>query len=433
MRRVTRPTIRAGLRIMVVSVLTGLTMFSVGVLPAGAGAASSPSPPGTAPEALLAKLHNPTANNDFGLSVAVSGTTAVVGAEGTESGAGATYIYVKGASGWPTKPTAKLQDPAATAGDDFGISVAVSGTTAVVGAAETKSGAGAAYIYVKGASGWPTTPTAKLSDGATGGDFGYSVAVSGTTVVVSAVSAKSSTGAAYIYVEGASGWPTTPTVKLHDPAATAGDFFGFSVAVSGKTAVVGAGAAGTKSGAGAAYIYVKGASGWPDDANRQAARPGGERKRRLRSLRGGVGEDRRRGRRRHQVGRRGGLHLREGGFGLADDASRQAVGRVDRRRPRLLRCGVGDNRRRWRRRRQEVHRGGLHLREGGFGLADEADRRTQGSASDLRRLLRRLGCGVGDNRRRRRTRHQVPRRGGLHLREGCFGLADDSDGHTVGS
>ena len=45
---------------------------------------------------------------------------------------------------------------------------------------------------------------------------------------------------AYIYVNGGSGWPTTPTVTLADPAATAQDLFGSSVAVSGDTAMVGA-------------------------------------------------------------------------------------------------------------------------------------------------------------------------------------------------
>jgi len=60
---------------------------------------------------LLATLHNPATASWFGLSVAVSGTTAVIGAPSTNANAGAAYIYVKGASGWPTKPTATLDDP----------------------------------------------------------------------------------------------------------------------------------------------------------------------------------------------------------------------------------------------------------------------------------------------------------------------------------
>ena len=94
---------------------------------------------------------------------------------------------------------------------------------------------------MQGASGWPTTPTATLSDPAatTGDNFGYSVAVGNGTVVVGAPYTNSYTGTTYIYVRGASGWPTTPTTTLSDPAATAGDEFGFSVSVSEGTAVVG--------------------------------------------------------------------------------------------------------------------------------------------------------------------------------------------------
>jgi len=219
------------------------------------------------PHKLLATLGGPGATkaNYFGSSVAVSGKTAIVGARATNGEAGAAYIYVKGASGWPTTPTTTLSDPGAISSDLFGSSVAVSGNIAVVGAIGTNTEAGAAYIYVKGASGWPTTPTTTLSDpGARDGDqFGWSVAVSGATVVVSASALYTSAdvGAAYMYVEGASDWPPTPTVTLSDPTATAGDEFGSSVAVSGATAVVSA--YGTNAKEGAAYIYVKGDSGWP--------------------------------------------------------------------------------------------------------------------------------------------------------------------------
>jgi hypothetical protein len=54
----------------------------------------------------------------------VSGNTAIVGAYGTNSGAGKAYIYVKGTSGWPTTPTTTLSDPAAAEDDQFGASVA---------------------------------------------------------------------------------------------------------------------------------------------------------------------------------------------------------------------------------------------------------------------------------------------------------------------
>ena len=215
-------------------------------------------------------LNDPAATlgDRFGDTVAVSGKTAVVSAPSTNVAAGAAYIYVKGASGWPTTPTTTLSDPAATQSDLFGASVAVSGTTVVVGAPDTNSNAGAAYIYVEGASGWPTTPTTTLSDpGAILGDaFGYSVGVSDTTVVVGAPQYLGSpqAGVAYIYVKGASGWPTTSTATLSDPAATTDDEFGWSVAVWGPNTKVVVGAPGTSSDIGTAYIYQKGSALlWP--------------------------------------------------------------------------------------------------------------------------------------------------------------------------
>jgi hypothetical protein len=217
-------------------------------------------------------LHDPaaTAGDGFGRSVAVSREMIVVGARGTNAQAGVAYVYLKGAVGWPAMPTATLQDPASNAGDEFGDSVAVSRTTAVIGAPGTNRSAGAGYIYVKGGAGWPTIPTATLQDpAATARDsFGSSIAVWDDTVIVGAPLTNGSAGAAYIFVLGAAGWPTTPTVTLHDPAANTYDArFGCSVAVSGNTAVVGAVGTneigGSGYGYGAAWTYPKGAAGWP--------------------------------------------------------------------------------------------------------------------------------------------------------------------------
>jgi len=137
-------------RSLVTTVVAGVLVVLVAALPAStASAAPSTRPDGTPIGTLLATLAHPTATSadNFGYSVAVSGTTAVVGAAAySNSGAGAAYIYVKGASGWPTTPTATLNDPAATSDDHFGYSVAVSGKTAVVGAPGTNSFAGTAYI-----------------------------------------------------------------------------------------------------------------------------------------------------------------------------------------------------------------------------------------------------------------------------------------------
>jgi hypothetical protein len=213
-----------------------------------------------------AMLSSPVADDGFGSALAVSGNTLVIGAANTNSGVGAAYIYVKGASGWPTTPTKTLPAPSANLDHYFGRSVAVSGNTVIVGASNNVNPpqAGAAYIYVKGTSGWPAKPTVKLSNPEKTGKhaFGVYVQVSGNTAVVSAPATKYYAGVVYVYVRGASGWPEQATVTLSDPAAHSEDDFGdISVSVSGNTLAVAA--IDAHRFAGAAYIYVKGASGWP--------------------------------------------------------------------------------------------------------------------------------------------------------------------------
>jgi hypothetical protein len=211
------------------------------------------------------------ANDNFGTSVAISGNTIVVGATSLSlppGDAGAVYVYTKGAGGWPTTPTVTLPNPDVNGGskntDLFGNSVAISGGTIVVGAPGEHSPS-AAYIYTEGSAGWPTTPTVTLPvPGAVSDDlFGAWTAVSGSTVVIGAPGAnKKGLGAAYIYTKGTASWPTTPSVSLTNPRAPHGTGFGTSVAVAGKTMLVGAHRYGTP-GEGPVYIYTEGTSGWP--------------------------------------------------------------------------------------------------------------------------------------------------------------------------
>jgi hypothetical protein len=80
----------------------------------------------------------------FGSSVAISGTTAVVGAVYHAKIAGRAYVFTRTGAGW--KQVAELEGSDTVAGDGFGGPVAMSGTTAVVGAPDPK-GAGRAYVF----------------------------------------------------------------------------------------------------------------------------------------------------------------------------------------------------------------------------------------------------------------------------------------------
>src|SRR5258708_30515164 len=137
-------------------------------------------------------------NDWFGISIAVSGNTVVVGDfDANIETYGAVYVYVKPASGWANMTqVAKLTS--SDNGEGFGTSVAISGNTIVVGAANTSNfnkagsvaptaGPGAAYVFVKPVSGWiDATDTAKLtpSAGQPGAAFGDSVSISGLTLAV---------------------------------------------------------------------------------------------------------------------------------------------------------------------------------------------------------------------------------------------------------
>jgi hypothetical protein len=81
----------------------------------------------------------------FGDSVAISGSTAIVGAWGHANIAGRAYVFTKTAGVW--KQRAELKGSDTVADDYFGGSVALSGTTAIVGAPYYANHAGRAYVF----------------------------------------------------------------------------------------------------------------------------------------------------------------------------------------------------------------------------------------------------------------------------------------------
>jgi trimeric autotransporter adhesin len=228
------------------------------------------------------------ASDSFGYDVAISGDTLVVGAPGATVGgqpaAGAAYVFTRPDAGSAFTEAAKLTASDAAIYGSFGYSVAISGDTVVVGAPiANENGAvplSAAYVFVRPASGWSgnITERAKLtsSDERSGDQFGISVAIDGDTIVIGAryavAEAKSSYGAAYVYLRPATGWSNmTETSKLHAAHGPSGEYFGASVAISGNTVVVGEnsnGAAGATDEA-IAYLFVEPRTTWPRRCRRR--------------------------------------------------------------------------------------------------------------------------------------------------------------------
>lgn len=181
----------------------------------------------------------------FGTSVAISGTIAIVGNESDSSAgffSGSAYLFDISDSSIPAE-IAKLTAPNAMAFDNFGGSVAISDTIAIVGVRgddEKGSDAGAAYLFDAQTGDQIAKITA--NDAAPFAFFGFSVAIDGTNAFVGAPGdgdAGASSGSVYLFNISNPAEPVQ-VAKLTASDAGAGDVFGSSVAISESTAIVGA-------------------------------------------------------------------------------------------------------------------------------------------------------------------------------------------------
>ena len=271
------------------------------------------------------KASNTDASDEFGFSVAVSNDTIVVGARGessaatgvngdqndnSASNAGAAYVFVRNGTTWTQQAYLKASNT--DANDHFGKSVAISNDTIVVGSPYEASAAtgvdgdqndnsanraGAAYVFVRNGTTWTQQAYLKASLTDAFDLFGTSVAVSNNTIVVGAYGEDSaatgvdgdqndnnagSAGAAYVFVRDGTTWTQQAYLKASNTGV--GDQFGYSVAVSNDTIVVGArgessaatGVNGDQndnsaSNAGAAYVFVRNGTTWTQQAYLKAS------------------------------------------------------------------------------------------------------------------------------------------------------------------
>lgn len=220
---------------------------------------------------------------DFGVTVTGSGDTVVVGAPFEDVGGivdqGLVYVFEESPSGWVnTTEVAVLTASDGGANHRFGDALAIDGDTIIVGAQGADPGGstrqGAAYVFVKPASGWVNaTETAKLipTDGALNDLFGNAVSIRGDTVVVGAWGADLgglNHGAVYVFERPGSAWVNTNEVaKLTASDAEEHDWFGSGVAIDGDAIAVGEPTASPPTspfsiGPGSVYVFERPASGW---------------------------------------------------------------------------------------------------------------------------------------------------------------------------
>jgi len=207
-----------------------------------------------------------TVSNEFGNSVSISGNYAIVGVENEDEDAtggnpmihaGSAYFYERDNNGqWIEKQKIIASDR--TAYDLFGCAVSLNGNYAIIGAyAEDhdasggiyKSGAGSAYIFKRGTNGvWTQVQKIVASDRTGTNYFGFSVSISDKYAIVGAKynsydtsggNTLSSAGSAYIYERNISGtWIEVKKITANDRGSE--DYFGTSVSISNTRAIVGA-------------------------------------------------------------------------------------------------------------------------------------------------------------------------------------------------
>lgn len=221
------------------------------------------------------------AEDEFGYSVALDGDTALIGARYANidgrPNQGAVYVYVRSGTTWSLQE--KLTTPDGASNDNFGYSVALGGDTALVGAPEQvvsgHAAQGAAYIFVRSGTTWTYQAKLIAADGEAEDRFGCAVALDGNTALLGAyydnVGATLHQGSAYAFVRSGSTW--TQQAKLTTAEGEAEDYFGWSVAISDDTALVGSvrHAVSGNLRQGAAYIYMRTGTIWTEQAQLTAA------------------------------------------------------------------------------------------------------------------------------------------------------------------
>lgn len=221
----------------------------------------------------------------FGVRVALEGDTAVVPADADDSDvngidSGSVYVFTRSGTIWTQQAKLTASDGAAV--DLFGYSVALSGDTILIGARFDDDDimgvdSGSVYVFTRSGTTWSQQVKLTAADGAAGDEFGYSVALSGDTAVITANADDSDfngvdSGSAYVFTRTGSDW--SQQAKLTAADGDAGDLFGVRVALDGDTALIGSrlddnDANGIDSGS--VYVFTRSDGTWSQQAKLTAA------------------------------------------------------------------------------------------------------------------------------------------------------------------
>jgi len=225
---------------------------------------------------------DPAIREVFGDALAMSGDTAIIGAQQDGAGFnGAAYIFTRSGNTWSEQQKLTALDGAAD--DRFGTSVAISGDTVVIGAPfdnDMGGDSGSAYVFVRSGTTWTEQQKLTPADGADDDRFGIAVSLIGNTVVVGTphdddacpTDPNCNSGSTYVFTRSGTTW--TEQDKLIASDAAAGDKFGTALSFSGDRVVIGAPFdEDTIFDSGSAYVFVRSGTTWTEEDKLKASDP----------------------------------------------------------------------------------------------------------------------------------------------------------------
>jgi hypothetical protein len=214
------------------------------------------------------KASDGAAGDIFGFTTSISGDYAIVGAhfdDDNGNDSGSAYVFKRSGTTWTQQ--AKLKPSDGAADNWFGRSVAISGDYAIVGAhgdGDKGNWSGSAYIFKRSGTTWTQKCKLTASDGAPSDFFGYTVAISGDYAIVGATGNDDDgidSGSVYIFKRQDPNW--IEQAKLTASDAAGGDGFGNSLSINGDYAIVGApGDDDAGSSSGSAYVFKRDGASW---------------------------------------------------------------------------------------------------------------------------------------------------------------------------
>ena len=185
------------------------------------------------------------AGDDFGSAVAISGDTVVVAAPQWEPdhepfwfNSGSVYVFVREGATWRLQ--SQLTSPMPVESASFGMAVAIDGDTIVASQPTTPAGHGKVHVYRRHHGQWTLRATISRPDDDAFA-FGSSLDLDGQRLVIAAPGVSGddpgSGPSAYVLVGSDTTWRVDG--RLTPPKNGIESWFGFDVAISGETVVVG--------------------------------------------------------------------------------------------------------------------------------------------------------------------------------------------------